>query len=82
MGDCSAFSVMADLLLLLFLRLLPIPAQQLLGGCSTFNMQVWNRAPKCDYDAWWMLGNEGWDWDSLLRYHRRVSTGINKMEHS
>lgn len=30
------------------------------------------RAPALDYDAWARLGNSGWDWASLLEYHRRV----------
>ncbi|GAA6054180.1 hypothetical protein JCM3770_002819 [Rhodotorula araucariae] len=47
------------------------PRGKLVGGCSNFNSCMLTRAPAVDYDAWSRLGNPGWDWPSLLPYHRR-----------
>ncbi|KPV76126.1 uncharacterized protein RHOBADRAFT_49619 [Rhodotorula graminis WP1] len=47
------------------------PRGKLLGGSSNFNACMLTRAPALDYDAWARLGNPGWDWQSLLEYHRR-----------
>ncbi|BGP46331.1 hypothetical protein JCM10450v2_002173 [Rhodotorula kratochvilovae] len=49
----------------------PLTRQQLVGGCSNFNSCMLTRAPAADYDSWARLGNPGWDWPSLLPYHRR-----------
>jgi choline dehydrogenase-like flavoprotein len=33
---------------------------------------VFDRGSKSDYDSWAALGNEGWDWDGLLPYFKKV----------
>lgn len=47
-------------------RKLAWPRGKVLGGTSALNFMTWNRANREDYDAWEMLGNVGWGWDSLL----------------
>lgn len=34
---------------------------------------LWNRGDREDYDIWSQLGNDGWDYDSLLEFFQRVS---------
>ncbi|GAA5860685.1 hypothetical protein JCM8547_005500 [Rhodosporidiobolus lusitaniae] len=50
------------------------PRGKVVGGCSTMNIAMINRAASVDYDAWEKLGNEGWNWKELLEYHRRSET--------
>ncbi|KAH6683454.1 GMC oxidoreductase [Halenospora varia] len=39
---------------------------KVLGGTSALNLMVWDRGAVADYDAWEQLGNEGWNWDSMM----------------
>jgi choline dehydrogenase-like flavoprotein len=39
---------------------------KVLGGSSALNLMTWDRASVADYDAWEKLGNEGWNWRSML----------------
>ena len=45
---------------------------KVLGGCSSINAMVYMRGQKSDYDHWAELGNEGWDWASVLPYFKRA----------
>ena len=45
-----------------------VPRGKVLGGSSSTNAMVYIRGNKYDYDNWAQLGNEGWDFDSLLPY--------------
>lgn len=51
---------------------------RVVGGGSTVNAMVYSRGGVEDYDAWVSLGNEGWGWDGLLPYFKKVMhvTGI------
>jgi choline dehydrogenase len=42
-----------------------------LGGTFLMNGHVYVRGDRADFDAWAELGNEGWDYDSVLPYFRR-----------
>jgi choline dehydrogenase-like flavoprotein len=33
---------------------------------------VFDRGSKSDFDGWETLGNERWNWDSLLPYFKKV----------
>ncbi len=48
------------------------PRGRVLGGSSSINAMVYIRGHKNDYDHWAALGNEGWDWNNMLRYFRRA----------
>lgn len=43
------------------------------GGSSTVNGMGWDRGSAVDYDSWEELGNDGWGWESLLKYFRKSS---------
>jgi 5-(hydroxymethyl)furfural/furfural oxidase len=43
-----------------------------LGGGSAINAMVANRGAPGDYDEWGALGAEGWSWDSVLPYFRKL----------
>jgi choline dehydrogenase len=50
----------------------PLPRGKVLGGSSSINGQVYCRGHHRDYDEWRQLGNEGWDWESVLPYFRKA----------
>lgn len=41
-----------------------------LGGTSTINGMTYMRAQKAQIDAWELLGNSGWNWNSLFPYYK------------
>lgn len=43
------------------------------GGGSTVNGMAIVRGEAEDYNLWRDLGNEGWGWDGLLPYFKKVS---------
>jgi choline dehydrogenase-like flavoprotein len=47
-------------------RTVPHPRGKVVGGSSALNFLIFNRASKTEYDAWAEIGNDGWDWDSLV----------------
>ncbi|KAA1176972.1 glucose-methanol-choline oxidoreductase [Rhizobium tropici] len=47
------------------------PAGKLIGGGSSINAMCWVRGNRADYDNWAKLGNEGWDYNSVLPYFKR-----------
>ncbi|MGE4250262.1 MAG: GMC family oxidoreductase [Parvibaculaceae bacterium] len=50
----------------------PLPRGKVLGGSSSINGQVYCRGHHRDYDEWRQLGNDGWDWESVLPYFRKA----------
>lgn len=46
---------------------------KIVGGSTKLNRMVFDRGAKSDYDGWEALGNEGWNWESLLPYFKKVS---------
>lgn len=45
-----------------------------LGGSSAINGLIFVRGAAADYDRWAELGNDGWDWRSVLPLFRRAET--------
>ena len=47
------------------------PRGKCLGGSAAINTMMFSNASKKDLDSWALLGNKGWDWDSLQPYYRK-----------
>ncbi|KAF9259119.1 alcohol oxidase [Marasmius fiardii PR-910] len=43
-----------------------------LGGSSAMNFSAWTLPPKQDIDDWERLGNKGWNWENLSKYHDKA----------
>jgi len=48
------------------------PRGRTLGGSSSLNAMVYIRGHPSDYDHWAALGNDGWEYDEMLRYFKRA----------
>ncbi|KMQ85288.1 glucose dehydrogenase [Lasius niger] len=55
------------------------PRGKVLGGTSVLNGMIYIRGNKRDYDSWAALGNEGWDYESVLPYFK-VSEDVRAEE--
>ncbi|KAH0437369.1 hypothetical protein CcaCcLH18_03931 [Colletotrichum camelliae] len=45
---------------------------KVVGGGSVVNGMCWTRGAAADFDAWEELGNDGWGWEGLLPYFKKV----------
>ncbi len=48
-----------------------LPRGKTFGGSSSTNAMAYVRGNKADYDKWAALGNEGWDYSSVLPYFKK-----------
>ena len=53
-------------------RKLDLPRGRGTGGCTLINGQIYIRGHRADFDEWRDLGNEGWGYDDLLPYFRKL----------
>lgn len=51
-----------------------MPRGKLLGGTSSINAMCFLRGSAEDFDNWAALGNDGWDYASVLPYFRRLES--------
>jgi choline dehydrogenase-like flavoprotein len=52
------------------------PRGKALGGSSAINASLYIRGQREDYDEWANLGNDGWDWDSVLPYFKKSENNV------
>lgn len=50
---------------------------RLLGGGSSINGLCANRGAPSDYDEWESLGAQGWNWETVLPYFRKLERDLN-----
>ena len=50
---------------------------RILGGGSSINGQMANRGAPADYDEWEERGAEGWNWDNVLPYFKKVERDMD-----
>jgi choline dehydrogenase len=55
-------------------RRLPVPRGKLLGGSSAINGLAFVRGQAQDFDTWAQLGNQGWSYDDVLPFFRRMES--------
>ena len=55
----------------------PYEQARVLGGGSSINGQVANRGTPEDYDEWAALGCDGWGWDGVLPYFRKLEHDLD-----
>jgi choline dehydrogenase len=53
-------------------RSIPITQGKVLGGGSSTNGRIYLRGSRHDYDLWNALGNEGWSYDDVLPYFKKL----------
>ena len=53
-------------------RVTYVPRGKVLGGSSSINGMVYDRGTQADYDGWRQLGNEGWSFDDVLPYFKKL----------
>jgi choline dehydrogenase len=51
-----------------------VPRGRVTGGSSAINAQIFLRGVPEDYDSWASMGNDEWDFQSLLPYFRMIET--------
>lgn len=49
-----------------------IPQGRLVGGSTKLNRMVFDRGSAADFDRWAELGNDGWGYDGLFPYFKKV----------
>jgi choline dehydrogenase len=55
-------------------RRIPVPRGRLLGGSSAINGLAFVRGQAQDFDTWAQMGNQGWSYESVLPYFRRMES--------
>ena len=58
-------------------REIRMPRGKLTGGTSSINGQIFLRGLSHDFDLWADMGLEGWDYESVLPYFRKLETDLD-----
>ena len=55
-------------------RKLPVPRGKMLGGSSSINGLAFVRGQAQDFDTWAQMGNQGWSYDDVLPFFKRMES--------
>jgi choline dehydrogenase len=55
-------------------RRIPVPRGKLLGGSSAINGMAFVRGQAQDFDTWAQMGNQGWSYDEVLPFFKRMES--------
>lgn len=55
----------------------PYIQPRVIGGGSSMNGEIGNRGLPADYDEWAAMGADGWDWQGVLPYFRKLETDMD-----
>jgi choline dehydrogenase len=55
-------------------RRLPVPRGRLLGGSSAINGMAFVRGQAQDFDTWAQMGNQGWSYEGVLPFFKRMES--------
>jgi len=55
-------------------RRIPVPRGKLLGGSSAINGMAFVRGQSQDFDTWAQMGNQGWSYDGVLPFFKRMES--------
>ncbi len=55
-------------------RRIPVPRGKLLGGSSSINGMAFVRGQAQDFDTWAQMGNQGWSYDDVLPFFKRMES--------
>jgi choline dehydrogenase len=55
-------------------RRIPVPRGKVLGGSSAINGLAFVRGQAQDFDTWAQLGNQGWSYDDVLPFFKRMES--------
>jgi choline dehydrogenase len=55
-------------------RKVPVPRGRLLGGSSSINGMAFVRGQAQDFDTWAQMGNQGWSYESVLPFFKRMES--------
>lgn len=55
-------------------RKLPVPRGKILGGSSAINGLAFVRGQARDFDTWAQMGNQGWSYDHVLPFFKRMES--------
>ena len=53
-------------------RRIPVPRGKMLGGSSSINGMAFVRGQAQDFDTWAQMGNQGWSYDEVLPFFKRM----------
>ena len=55
-------------------RVLAYTQAKVIGGGTTINAQIYTRGNALDYDEWRQMGCDGWSYEDVLPYFKRVES--------
>ena len=55
-------------------RALYVPAGKIVGGTSAINGVIFNRGQRMDYDGWAATGCQGWSYEDVLPYFKKIES--------